>query len=154
MVNYILPAIGLVLMVFLIVLILMYVGVIILEAIFGYNKEAPENYDIDTIYKEMKQFIKDRRLHIRLIKNDLVIDKDKLSMSCAKYDNKLLITVYNIGTKVITIEVINDSTIEKAVVTKILRLYKKSDKIEDKLKYVLEYIDKDIKTGWWFDNES
>ena len=154
MVNYILPGIGLALIVFLIVLILMYVGVIILETILGYNKEAQETYDTDTLYKEMKQFIKDRGLNLRLIKNDLIIEKDKLSMSCAKYDNMLLITVYNIGTKVITIEVINDSTLEKDVVTKILRLYKKSDKIEDKLRYVLEYIDKDIKTGWWFDNES
>ena len=154
MVNYILPGIGLVLIVFLIVLILMYVGVIILETILGYNKEAQETYDTYTLYKEMKQFIKDRGLNLRLIKNDLIIEKDKLSMSCAKYDNMLLITVYNIGTKVITIEVINDSTLEKDVVTKILRIYKKSDKIEDKLRYVLEYIDKDIKTGWWFDNES
>ena len=118
------------------------------------NKEEQQKYDVNAIYEEIKQFIKDMVLNIRLIKNDLVIEKDKLSMSCVKYDRLLLITVYNIGNKVLKVEVINDSIIEKDVVTKLLSVDGRSDKLEDKLKYVLEYINKDINTGWWFENES
>lgn len=100
------------------------------------------------VYRVIEKIINDNKLHIGLIKDNIIVSKkqdggyDLLMICDNKYRSTLWVRVYPINREPdkIKIELIHDNT-KIEVDKRELRLYKKSDKLDEIMEYILDYIE-------------
>lgn len=111
------------------------------------NIDKDKEYEYNA-YKVIEKIINDKKLHIGVIKDNIIVSKKQnedydLSMMCGnKYRSNLWVRVYPINREPdkIKIELIHDNT-KIEVDKRALRLYKKSDKLDEIMEYILDYIE-------------
>ena len=102
----------------------------------------------DRIYEVIEKIIADKELRISVFRDDVIASKkengdyDLLLICNNKYSSTLWVSISHINREPdkIKIELIHDNT-KMEIDKRELRLYKKSDKLEDIMEYILDYIE-------------